>query len=113
MRESVSAMSSEIESNQPQSTSTGNTVVSTASNSQVASSITKKSFEDESQTSTLDEGIKSRKDVWREGRRVTKDDFARFMRFASGGKEVFMFFIIPDDIMIFIMYFSPFVLDKR
>ena len=84
-------MSSEIESNQTHSTSTGNAVVSGASSSQMARSTTKKNSEDESQTSNLDEGIKSRKDVWREGRRVTKDDFARFMRFASGDKEVCIF----------------------
>ena len=32
--------------------------------------------------------IRSKKDIWRQGRRVTKEDFARYMRFASGSKEV-------------------------
>jgi hypothetical protein len=35
--------------------------------------------------------VQSKKDVWRQGHRVTKEDFARYMRVASGGKEVSSF----------------------
>jgi hypothetical protein len=64
----------------------------TVQNTPVSSSRsgTVKNSGDENCIGNHESNSKSRKDIWRQGRRVTKEDFARFMRFASGGKEVLL-----------------------
>ena len=47
-----------------------------------------KSVADNSQKVDMEEKNRRKREVWRQGKRVTRSDFASYMRTARGGKDV-------------------------
>lgn len=97
VRESFSAMTDEDESSSKQDTTRESDEATEAGASRYSSP----DGDQGSQASAKAESDRLKRDLWRRGRRVTKIDFANYMRVARGGKEVDnravdMFFDILD-----------------